>query len=64
MSYLSNFSGGANNLTFLNQEQGSLKNSLRVSGDIEKQGSLAYEELEDQKNLLSVNLFYIKLFRI
>ena len=55
MSYLSNnFSGGANNMTFLNQEQGSLKNSLRISGDIERQSSLIYEELEDQKSLLSV----------
>lgn len=51
-------------MTFLNEEQGSLKNSLRISGDIERQGSMVYEELEDQKSLLSVfYLFYFYFFR-
>ncbi len=50
-----------NNMTFLNQEQDSLKNSLKISGDIEKQGSLVYEELEDQKGLLSVFIYLLFL---
>jgi len=51
-----------NNMTFLGQEQDSLKNSLKISGDIERQGSLVYEELEDQKGLLSVFTFFYILF--
>ena len=51
-------------MTFLNEEQGSLKNSLRISGDIERQGSMVYEELEDQKSLLSVFYFiFIFIFK-
>ena len=41
-------------MSYLNDEQEGLKSSLRISGDIERQGNMIYEELEDQKGLLSV----------
>ncbi len=47
----SNFTGG-NNLTHLNDENTSLKYSLRISTDIEKRGSEIIEELDEQKSIL------------
>lgn len=58
MSNYSNFSG-VNSLTYLNEEHRSLNNSLRASSDLEKQGSMLYEELETQKSLLGVKVFLI-----
>jgi hypothetical protein len=43
-----------NNFTYLNEEHNSLGISVKISSDIEKQGHLAYDELESQHNLLQV----------
>ncbi len=42
------------NLSNLNEEHTSLRNSLKISSDIEQQGYLTLSELEAQQNILQV----------